>query len=141
LRKVQHKSCLLIRCMGKETDEVRIIQFHVIPDEKGWVKLPQNLLRAIGVTPGNLLSFIADEHGFRVTGTTKPPYLHASTEQPPDTLQAPVPEMHTEIAEQTLSAEPQHEEPTPPPKFSDATQRQLFDPGQPQKPIYRKEKK
>jgi len=91
--------------MGKETEEVRIIERHVIPDENGWVKLPQDLLRAIGVTPGNMLSFISDEHGFRVKGTKKPSYFHASTEQPPATLQAPTPETATETPKQTLSAE------------------------------------
>jgi hypothetical protein len=33
--------------MGKETDEMRIIQLPVIPDENGWVKLPEILLQAI----------------------------------------------------------------------------------------------
>ena len=108
--------------MGKETDGIRIIEHHVIPDENGWVKLPEILLQAIGVTPGDMLSFIADENGFHVTATKKPPYFHASTEQPPSTLQASVPEMHT------LFTAPQHEDPAPPTKFTDVTQQQLFAP-------------
>jgi len=111
--------------MGKETDEMRIIELPVIPDENGWVKLPEILLKAIGVTPGNMLLFIADENGFRVTATKKPPYFHASTEQPPSTLQAPVPETHTEPPTQTIFTAPEHEDPT---SFTDATQQQLFAP-------------
>jgi hypothetical protein len=88
-----------------------------------------------------MLSFIADENDFRVKGTTKPPYFHASAEQPPAALQGTTPETHTETPMQTLSVEPHHKEPTPPPKFTDATQRHLFDPGQPQKPLYRKGEK
>src|SRR5271170_1466018 len=108
--------------MGKETDGIRIIEHHVIPDENGWVKLPARLLQVIGVTPGDMLSFIADENGFRVTATKKPPYFHASLNRtPPSTLQAPVPETYTEPLAYTLA--PQQEEPTPPTSFTDATQR------------------
>ena len=115
--------------MGKETDAIGIIEQHVIPDENGWVKLPEILLQAMRVTPGDMLSFIADENGFRVTATKKPPYFHASTEQPPSTLQAPVPETYTEPPTHTLFTAPQHEESTSPASFTDATQRHLFDPG------------
>ncbi|HTD20306.1 MAG TPA: hypothetical protein VK667_12335, partial [Ktedonobacteraceae bacterium] len=88
---------------------MRIIELPVIPDENGWVKLPEILLQAIGVAPGDMLLFIADENGFRVKATKKPPYFHASTEQPPATLQAPAQETPTEPPAHTIFTAPQHE--------------------------------
>src|SRR5437870_4283922 len=69
--------------MENEPTGLRIVELHLVPDANGWVRLPPDLLQALEIQPGDMLSFYADESGFRVKGSKKPPYFHASTETPP----------------------------------------------------------
>jgi|SRR5437016_8364888 len=72
--------------MEQEPDGLHILQeHHVIQD--GWIKLSPLLMKSLGIGAGDMISFIADEQGFRVKGSKKPPYFHPSNEKPPTTLE------------------------------------------------------
>jgi len=73
--------------MEKEPDGLRLLQEPHVIQENGWIKLSPLLMKTLGIGEGDMISFIADEQGFRVKGSKKPPYFHASTEKPPTTLQ------------------------------------------------------
>src|SRR2546421_3381099 len=73
--------------MKKENDALRIIEEPHVVAEHGWIKLSPLLMKSLGIEPGDMISFLADEEGFRVKGGKKPPYFHSSTEKPPTTLE------------------------------------------------------
>ena len=110
--------------MEKEPTGLRIVELHLIPDANGWVRLPPDLLQALGIQPGDMVSFYADESGFRVKGSKKPPYVHASTEKPPS---SPTP-LQTEAAPSPALSTPS----------ADPTQMKLFDVPQPYKHLPRR---
>jgi bifunctional DNA-binding transcriptional regulator/antitoxin component of YhaV-PrlF toxin-antitoxin module len=68
--------------MKLEKGEMRIIELHMVLDENGKVKIPQNLLDALGIKPGDMLSFYFDDNGVTVKGEKKPTYFHADTIAP-----------------------------------------------------------
>ena len=71
--------------MEQEPDGLRLLQEPHVIQEDGWIKLSPLLMKTLGIGAGDMISFIADEEGFRVKGSKKPPYFHASTENPPTT--------------------------------------------------------
>ena len=77
-------SCVYYFCrtMELEKGEMRIIELHMVLDENGKVKIPQNLLDALGIKPGDMLSFYFGDNGVTVKGEKKPPYFHADTIAP-----------------------------------------------------------
>ena len=80
--------------METEPDGLRLLQEPHVIQENGWIKLSPLLMKTLGIGAGDMISFIADEQGFRVKGSKKPPYFHASTEKPPTTLETtPQPEI------------------------------------------------
>ena len=80
--------------MEKEPEGLRILQEPHVVMENGWIKLSPLLMKSLGIAEGDMVTFVADEQGFRVKGSKKPPYFHASTEKPPTTLQTtPQPEV------------------------------------------------
>ena len=102
-------------------DTLRILEEHHVIQEDGWVKLSPLLLESLKIKTGDLLSFLADEQGFRVKGGKKPPYVHASSEQPPQTLKQPA--LQTDVP---LVPSPQ------------VSQLPLFEPGQTKPPQRRR---
>lgn len=100
--------------MKPEKGEMRIIELHMVLDEEGRVKIPQNLLEALGIKPGDMLSFYFDDNGVTVKGGKKPPYFHADTIAPARGSQRPVLPQSTDATQ--------------------ATQMSLFGEGQPQQP-------
>lgn len=68
--------------MKLEKGEMRIIEMHMVLDEEGRVKIPQNLLDALGIKPGDMLSFYFGDNGVTVKGEKKPPYFHTETIAP-----------------------------------------------------------
>src|SRR5438105_9914341 len=98
--------------MEQEPDGLRILQEHSVIQD-GWIKLSPLLMKTLGIGEGDMVSFIADEQGFRVKGGKKPPYFHASTEKPPTTLQTtPQPEVKpfspsTEVTQMSMFGEGQ----------------------------------
>ena len=80
--------------MEKEPEGLRILQEPHVVMENGWIKLSPLLMKSLGIAEGDMVTFVADEQGFRVKGSKKPPYFHPSTEKPPTTLQTtPQPEV------------------------------------------------
>ena len=80
--------------MEQEPEGLRLLQEPHVIQEDGWIKLSPLLMKSLGIGAGDMISFIADEQGFRVKGGKKPPYFHASTEKPPTTLKTtPQPEV------------------------------------------------
>ena len=73
--------------MEKEPEGLRILQEPHVVMENGWIKLSPLLMKSLGIAEGDMVTFVADEQGFRVKGSKKPPYFHPSTEKPPTTLQ------------------------------------------------------
>ncbi len=55
---------------------------HMVLDENGKVQVPQQLMEALGIRPGDMLSFHFDEQGIHVQGREKPPYYHDNTLAP-----------------------------------------------------------
>src|SRR5438105_9690558 len=110
--------------MEKEPDGLRLLQeHHVIQD--GWIKLSPLLMKTLVIGEGDMISFIADEQGFRVKGSKKPPYFHASTEKPPTTLQT--------------TPQPEGKPFSPPAPSPELMQMNLFEGGQ-AKPVTRRRK-
>ena len=72
--------------MEQEPDGLRLLQEPHVIQEEGWIKLSPLLMKTLGIAEGDMVTFVADEQGFRVKGGKKPPYFHASTEKPPTTL-------------------------------------------------------
>jgi hypothetical protein len=65
----------------EEKDQLRIIELQLVLDAEGRVKVPPQLLRQLGVGPGDLLTFSFDEQGrAAVTGRKKPPERKTSLE-------------------------------------------------------------
>lgn len=62
--------------------EVRIIEMHLTLDPEGKVHIPPQLMDALGIGPGDMLSFHFDDAGVHVKGGKKPPYVHAYTTPP-----------------------------------------------------------
>lgn len=62
--------------------EVRIIEMHLVLDEHGKVHVPQELMEALGIAPGDMLSFHFDDAGAHVKGGKRPAYVHANTIAP-----------------------------------------------------------
>jgi bifunctional DNA-binding transcriptional regulator/antitoxin component of YhaV-PrlF toxin-antitoxin module len=90
--------------------EVRIIDMHLVLDEHGKVHIPQELMEALGLAPGDMLSFHFDDAGVHVKGSKRPSYFHANTETP---------------------VRSSHRQPAP---TNDLTQIKLFDEASPQQP-------
>ena len=61
--------------MEKEPDGLRLLQEQHVIQEEGWIKLSPLLMKSLGIGEGDMISFIADEKGFRVKGGKKPPYF------------------------------------------------------------------
>ena len=62
--------------------EVRIIEMHLVLDEHGKVHVPQELMEALGIAPGDMLSFHFDDAGVHIKGGKRPSYFHANTGVP-----------------------------------------------------------
>jgi hypothetical protein len=105
--------------MKKEDNALRILEEPHVVAENGWIKLSPLLMKSLGIEPGDLISFLADEEGFRVKGGKKPPYFHTSTEIPPSTLPV-TPQQGTPKTDTAA-------------RLSETTQLHLFEPGQPKK--------
>src|SRR5881392_497770 len=69
--------------MEKEPDGLRLLQEPHVIQEDGWIKLSPLLMKTLGIAEGDMVTFVADEQGFRVKGSKKPPYFHPSNEKPP----------------------------------------------------------
>src|SRR3989442_12113810 len=111
--------------MEKEPDGLRLLQEPHVIQEDGWIKLSPLLMKTLGIGAGDMISFIADEQGFRVKGGKKPPYFHASTEKPPTTLQT--------------TPQPEVKPLSPPSPSTELMQMNLFEGGQ-AKPVTRRRK-
>jgi hypothetical protein len=102
--------------MKLEKGETRIIELHMVLDEEGRVKIPQKLLEALGIQPGDMLSFYFGESGVTVKGGKKPPYFHADTIPPARGSQRPaLPQTAnpTQVTQMSLFGESQPQSPTP----------------------------
>jgi hypothetical protein len=75
--------------MKKEKDRMRILEMHMVLDENGKVRVPPELMEALDIGPGDMLSFHFDESGVHVKGGRRPAYFHAATESPPSTPSIP----------------------------------------------------
>ena len=73
--------------MEQEPEGLRLLQEPHVVMENGWIKLSPLLMKSLGIAEGDMVTFVADEQGFRVKGSKKPPYFHPSTEKPPTTLE------------------------------------------------------
>ena len=51
--------------MEKEPDGLRLLQEPHVIQEDGWIKLSPLLMKSLGIEAGDMISFIADEQGFR----------------------------------------------------------------------------
>src|SRR2546428_12319583 len=109
--------------MAKEGDpeKLRIIQMHLVLDEQGKVRVPSDLMEALGIKPGDMLSFYFDKEtdAVMVKGEKKPPYFHAEEQLAPripqraptsasPLLSAPTPEVTQMKLFETASVPPSH---------------------------------
>lgn len=65
--------------------EMRLIEMHMMLDANGKIQVSPQLMEALGIQPGDMLSFYFDDNGVHVKGGKKPPYVHTS----PSTQQTP----------------------------------------------------
>jgi hypothetical protein len=68
--------------MKREKGEMRIIEMPMVLDDQGKVRVPQDLMDALSIAPGDMLSFYFGDEGVTVEGGKKPPYFHADTIAP-----------------------------------------------------------
>src|SRR2546425_11280787 len=79
--------------MEKEPDGLRLLQEPHVIQEEGWIKLSPLLMKSLGIGEGDMISFIADEQGFRVKGSKKPPTTLQTTPKPEVKPFSPSPEL------------------------------------------------
>ena len=68
---------------GHYENPIRTIEHHVIVSPRGFIQLPEDFLRELGVDNDNpMISFVATQDGFKVSAGPKPPYVHYETKEP-----------------------------------------------------------